>query len=81
MMFSGLEKIPAVWEMFICVKAEILEQNDCIPYRASQIWQTVLNKRLSFTKSSENFQTQNKNMVLQFVPMLLLQAIHSPLRI
>ena len=48
---------------------------DCIAYRASQIWQTFpIEIRDSI---SLKIFKQNKNMVLQLVPMLLLQALHS----
>ena len=53
--------------------------SDYIVYRASQICQGFpIKVRLDFAK---NFQTYNKNMVLQFVSMLLLQTLHAPLRI
>ena len=56
---------------FIYLKVKILEGNDTI--------QIAL--LIELARSGKNFQTYNKNMVLPFISLLLLQALHWPLRI
>ena len=83
MIFSSLEKIPTILKMFIQLKTKILKQNDTflivLPCWVSQIWQTfAIEVRDNFAKT---FKYTVKTWFLQFLSLLLLQTVQSPLRI